>query len=192
MIYVAAACCVLLLAGAVLVSYLIAAPAKAAAANLAAINSLTVGQTTETELLQRPQFQKLQRHCSEADCFYWMGERNNMLSDLHLARPLSVTTMVRVRDGIVDEVSVMAWRKGMPWLSLSQVMKLSCDSGPCVKKLIPPSRILMGTRIEFANQSDIRNHMPQAVNAKCLSRLHGCATDLELMPVLKDIQVASK
>ena len=192
MVSIVAGVCVLLLTGAGLVMYLIAAPAKAAAANLAAINSLTVGQTTEAELLQRHQFQKLDRHCSEADCLYWMIEGNNLLSGLHLARPLVLTTMVRVRDGIVDEVSVRAWRRGMPGLSLNQVMKLSCDPGPCVKKLIPPTRILMGTRIEFANQSEIRNHLPEAINTKCLSRLHGCATDLELMPILKDITTASR
>jgi len=184
---------VLLLAGAALAIFLIAAPAKAAAANLAAINSLTVGQTTEAELLQRPQFQKLERHCFGADCLYGMVENNEFLTRLHLAGPLTLTTTVEVRDGIVIKVSVLAWRRGLPQLSLIQVMNLSgCDSSPCVKKLVLPTKALVGKRIEFDNRSAIRNEMPDAVNPKCLSRLHGCATDLELMPILKDVQLAVK
>jgi len=190
---IVASLCLLLLAGAGLAIYLIAAPEKAAAANLAAINSLAVGQTTEAELLQRPKFQKIDRQCFGADCLYHMEVRNAFLSRFRLARQVTLSTIVEVRDGVVTGVSVRVWRRGMPGLSLNQVIALSgCSSSPCIKKLILPTKVVVGNRIEFDNRSDIRNHMPEAVNTKCLSRLHGCATDLELMPILKDIKLASK
>jgi hypothetical protein len=56
-----------------------------------------------------------------------------------------------------------------------------------VKKLVPPNKVLAGTRIEFNNQSEIRNHMLQAVNTVCLAKLRGCDNDAELMPVLREI-----
>ncbi len=48
---------VAVVAGIVFVERTILAPAQAAAFNLAAINGITVGQTTEAELLRRSAFQ---------------------------------------------------------------------------------------------------------------------------------------
>lgn len=172
-----------------LVAYLVAAPAKTAAANLVAINEITVGQTTEADLLRRPQFQKLERTCFEAECLYMMTAENKFLNRLHLAPRTSLWTVVRVRDGVVTRVSVIGWRPGVPGLTLSQAMDIKdCERSPCIKDLITPNRVLQSTRITFDNRSDIRNHMPEAVNSACLSRLHGCQLNAELMPVLKEIK----
>lgn len=170
------------------VAYLVAAPAKAAAANLAAINGITVGQTTEADLLRRPQFQKLERTCFGAECMYGMMAENKFLNQLHLAPRTSLWTMVHVRDGVVTRVSVMGWRPGVPGLTLSQVSEVKdCNHSPCIKDLITPNRVLQSTRITFDSRSDIRNHMPDAVNSACLSRLHGCSANQELMPILRQI-----
>ena len=185
---IAVAALVLVTGAALLAAHLIAAPARAAAANLAAINGITVGQTTEADLLRRPQFQKLERTCFGAECMYGMMAENKFLSQLHLATRTSLWTMVTVRDGIVIKVSVIDWRAGSPGLSLSQVMDLKdCDHSPCVKNLITPNRVFQSTRITFDSRSEIRNHMPEAINSACLSRLHGCSTSAELMPVLRQI-----
>jgi hypothetical protein len=62
-----------------------------------------------------------------------------------------------------------------------------CDHSPCIKDLITPNRVFQSTRITFDSRSEIRNHMPEAVNSACLSRLHGCSTNHELMPILRQI-----
>lgn len=174
------------------VAYGIAAPAKAAAANLAAINGITVGQTTEADLLRRSQFQELERTCFGAECMYGMMAENKFLNRVHLAPRTSLWTMVTVRDGVVIKVSVIGWRVGSPGVSLSQVMDVKdCDHSPCIKDLITPNRVFQSTRITFHSRSEIRNHMPEAVNSACLSRLHGCQSNDELMPVLRDIKVAA-
>jgi len=174
------------------VAYLVAGPAKTAAANLAAINGITVGQTTEADLLRRPQFQNLERTCFEAECLYMMTAENKFLNRLHLAPRTSLWTVVGVRDGVVIRVSVIGWRPDAPGLTLSQVMDIrDCDCSPCIKDLITPNRVLQSTRITFDNRSDIRNHMPEAVNSACLSRLHGCQVNAELMPVLRELKLAA-
>lgn len=171
-----------------LVAYEIVAPARSAAANLAAINGITVGQTTEADLLRRPQFQKLDRTCFGAECMYGMMAENKFLNRLHLAPRTSLWTMVTVRDGTVIKVSVIGWRVGSPGLSLSQVVDMKdCDQSPCIKDLITPNRVFQSTRITFNSRSEIRNHMPEAVNSACLSRVHGCSTNPELMPILGQI-----
>lgn len=185
---IAVAALVLITGSALLAARLIAAPARDVAANLTAINGITVGQTTEADLLRRPQFQKLDRTCFGAECMYGMMVENRFLSRLHLAPRTSLWTMVMVRDGIVIKVSVIGWRFGSPGLSLSQVIDVKdCDHSPCIKDLITPNRVFQSTRITFDNRSEIRNHMSEAVNSACLSRVHGCSTNPELMPVLRQI-----
>lgn len=61
----------------IFIRYAIAAPARAAARNLEAINSIAVGQTSEAELLGRDAFQKADRQCFEAECFYHMERRTS-------------------------------------------------------------------------------------------------------------------
>lgn len=176
----------------VLILYLIHAPAKVAAQNLAAINGITVGQTTEADLLRRPQFQTLARKCFGASCDYAMGVDNRFLSRLHLARPMSLWTMVEVRDGMVTRVSVLAWIRGRPAAALRQVTQLTdCPASPCMKQLIPPNHVLAGTRISFDGQSELRNHIPEAVDVRCFSRIHGCDTVEELMPLMRAIKIVA-
>ena len=185
---IAVAALAIVIGAAFLAAHLIAGPAKAAAANLAAINGITVGQTTEADLLRRPQFQELERTCFGAECIYRMMAENKLLNRLHLAARTSLWSMVTVRDGVVIKVSVIGWRVGSPGLSLSQVMDVKdCDHSPCIKDLITPNRVFQSTRITFDSRSEIRNHMPEAVNSTCLSRLHGCSTNHELMPILQQI-----
>ncbi len=177
----------LLLSGALLLMYLIAAPQKAAAANLEAVNGITVGQTTEADLLRRPAFQKLERRCFEAECLYGMEAGNGFFSFIHLARRMHLSTVVIVRDGLVTRVSVILWRAGLPQLWLSQLTVLKdCDSDVCVKALTTPNKVRHGTSIVFNAHSEIRNHLPQAVNTTCFSRLQPCDT-AELFPVFKQI-----
>ena len=121
-----------------------------------------------------------------------MIAENKFLNRLHLAPRTSLWTMVTVRDGVVIKVSVIGWKVGSPGLSLSQVMDVKdCDHSPCIKDLITPNRVFQSTRITFDSRSEIRNHMPEAVNSTCLSRLHGCQANAELMPIMREIKLAA-
>src|SRR5260221_10445384 len=93
-------------AGVWLIKYAVAAPAKAAAWNLAAINGLTSRKTTEAELLTRKEFQTIERKCFQDICFYQMEAENVFLNRLHLAPETRTSTVVRVREGLVTEVLV--------------------------------------------------------------------------------------
>jgi hypothetical protein len=85
---IAVAALAIFIGAALLAAHLIAAPAKAAAANLAAINGITVGETTEADLLRRSEFQGLVRTCFGAECLYGMMAENKFLNRLHLPRAL--------------------------------------------------------------------------------------------------------
>ncbi len=174
-------------AGILFIKHAIASPAKAAAHNLAVLNGLIVGKTTETELLTRKEFQTVERACLQADCFYRMETENTFLNRLRLAPVTRISTVVRVREGLVTEVLAFTMKAGLPAISLKQVpeMPSGCISSPCVKRFMLPNKALVGIGILFSSESDIRDHIPEAVNSECLSRLHGCNTYAELMPVTK-------
>ncbi|MGC2695130.1 MAG: hypothetical protein WA738_05000 [Candidatus Angelobacter sp.] len=188
---IAAGCVGLVVALLAVAWYAIAFPAKEAARNLAAINGLSVGKTTEAELLSRKEFQKTQRMCFQETCLYHMKAENALLSKLHLAPPLLMGTTVRVRDGLVTDVVVFISRPGHPAISLHQVQTMpeGCAGSPCVKLMSPPNKTLLGIGITFDNGSDIRNRIPQAVNSECLSRLHGCANNAEFVPLVKQLKL---
>jgi hypothetical protein len=177
--------------GGVFIRHAVAAPARDAARNLAAINGLTVGQTTEAELLTRKEFQTMERTCFQADCFYRVETRNTFLSGLHLAPATRMSTAVAVRNGLVTGVLVFTLRDGLTAVSLRQVseMPAGCNSSPCVKRMVPPNKVLVGIAILFSSDSNIRNQMPEAVNGECFSRLFGCNTYAELLPITKNLDL---
>src|ERR1041385_4264666 len=111
----------------VMLWYGITVPANTAARNLAAINSLTAGETTEVELLSRPEFQRIPRSCIQESCFYHMETENTLLSKLHLAPRTLMGTNVTVRDGLVVAVSVFLFRADRPAIVLSQVQRMPPD-----------------------------------------------------------------
>ena len=175
----------------IFIQYAILAPAKAAARDLEAINGITVGKMTEAELLGRIAFQKVDRRCIEADCFYHTERRNDVLWRMHLAPSTFFGTMVWVRNGMVVEVAVFMSREGMTPISLAQKTSLpaECTSNPCVKQLIPPNKKLASVKIMFNNESDFRNRMPEALQTSCLSRLRGCGSYEELMPLTRKLNL---
>jgi hypothetical protein len=190
-IWIAIAGVGILAAGAAFLAYSIAAPAKEAARNLAAINSLSAGKTTEVELLSRNEFQTVGRKCFEARCVYHMEADNALLSRLHLAPHTFILTTVTVRDGLVVEVGAVTFRGEGPAMSIIQLPHLpqDCPASPCVKPLVPPNHVVAGIRIMVDNASEVRNRLPQAINSQCLSRLHGCASNAEIMPLMKELNL---
>jgi hypothetical protein len=182
---------VLVTAAGIFIRYEIAAPARAAALNLEAINGITVGETTEAELLGRSAFQKIDRQCFEAECFYHMETENKFLSILHLAPKIQMSTAVSVRDGMVTSVLVVAIKWGLPPISLRQALKMppECSSDPCARRMAPPNKVLASISIVFTKDSAIRNQMPESVNPECFSRLHGCSTYAELLPATKSLNL---
>jgi hypothetical protein len=181
---------ILCIAGAgIFIWYIIVSPARALARDLVAINGITVGQTTEADLLGRSAFQTLDRSCFGTDCQYHVVRTNSFLSRLHLAPFIFFGTTVWVRDGMVTNVSVFVGQYGLKPLSIAQTMKLpaECASNPCVKQPTLPK--LAGTSILFNNESELRNRMPEAAQSTCLSRLHGCATYDELMPLSRGLNL---
>jgi len=183
---------ILILVGAgIFIRYEIVAPGRAAARDLEAINGITVGKTTEAELLGRAPFQKMGVQCSMGYCFYYTVRANHFLSKLGLAPPVFLGTRVVVRDGLVTEVSAYISNGTRPPLSFSQKVPLpdGCASSPCVKPAIPPTKVLAGIMVVFNNESEFRNRMPEAVQTACLSRLHGCRTYEELAPLARGLNL---
>jgi hypothetical protein len=58
-----------------------------------------------------------------------------------------------------------------------------------VKPLIPRNKKLASVRIMFNNESEFRNRMPEAVQTACLSRMHGCSSYEELMPLARGLNL---
>jgi hypothetical protein len=189
--YLAPIIVLVLVAVGVFIRYEIVAPARAAASDLEAINGLTVGKTTEAELLGRSAFQKMDRRCFLADCVYHTERMNGLLSKLRLALFTFFGTAVTVRDGMVVQVSVFMGNRRASGLSMSQKLTLpaECSSSPCVRRAVLPNKTVVSTMILFNNQSDLRNRMPEAAQTTCLSRLHGCSTYDELMPLTKGLNL---
>jgi hypothetical protein len=173
------------------IRYAIVAPARAAARDLEAINGITVGKTTEAELLGRPAFQKMDRRCFQAECGYHAERMNTFLSSLGLAPRTFFGTAVMVRDGMVTQVSLFISNGTRPPLSLSQKMPLpaGCASSPCVKPAIMPTKVLVSIMVVFNNESEFRSRMPEAIQTACLSRLHGCSSYDELMPLTRGLNL---
>lgn len=177
--------------GVVVLWLAIEAPARAVQRTLAAVNSLSVGETTEAELLTRKEFQTIDRMCHEATCFYHVTIENTLLTKLHLAPRTTLWTWVQVRDGLVTGVSVIVTRAGIQAISVNQQKSLpkECSATPCVKHFVLPNKAMSSVDILFDNQSDLRNHIPQAVDARCWSRLHGCSTYSELIPLTQGMNL---
>jgi hypothetical protein len=189
--YIVPSIILILVAAGIFIRYEIVGPARAAARDLEAINGITVGKTTEAELLGRAPFQKMGVQCSMGYCFYYTGRANHFLRKLGLAPPVFFGTRVVVRDGLVTEVSVYISNGTRVPLSLSQKMPLpeGCSSNPCVKPAILPTKALVSIMILFNNESEFRNRMPEAIQTACLARLHGCSTYDELMPLSKGLNL---
>lgn len=195
--YIIPAVVLTLVAILILIRYAITAPARAAARDLEAINGIAVGKMTEAELLGRSAFQKVDRHCAEADCIYHTERMNNFLRVLHLAPSTFFGTAVWVRNGMVVQVDVFLSQEGLTPIRLSQKSALpaECASNPCVKHFVLPNKKLVKIDILFNNESDFRNRMPQALQTTCLSRMHGCSSYQELMPLARGLNldaIASK
>jgi hypothetical protein len=175
----------------IFIQYAILAPAYAAARDLQAINGIAVGKMTEAELLGRSAFQTVDRHCAEADCIYHTERMNNFLRGLHLAPSTFFGTAVWVRNGMVVQVDVFVNREGLTPIRLSQKSALpaECASNPCVKPFVLPNKKLAKIEIMFNNESDFRNRMPEALQTACLSRMHGCSTNDELMPLARGLNL---
>jgi hypothetical protein len=189
--YIVPSIILILVAAGIFIRYEIVAPARAAARDLEAINGLTVGKTTEAELLGRNAFQKIDRLCFQADCLYHTERTNRLLSTLHLAPFTFFGIRVSVRDGMVTQVSVFMANSGLPALSLTQKMALpaECAFSPCVKRAILPTKAIVGIMVLFNNESDLRNRMMEAAQPACLSRLRGCSAYDELMPLSKGLNL---
>jgi hypothetical protein len=189
--YLIPAILVAIVAGGIFFRYLILSPARALALDLQAINGITVGKTSEAELLGRPAFQTMDRRCFGANCDYHVERLNQFLSQLHLAPQMFVGTDVSVRDGMVTRVSVFLARQGLTPVVISQNEKLpaGCASGPCMKPVTNMAKITFNFMITFDNQSELRNHIPELMNTACLSRLRGCNSYAELLPLANELNL---
>jgi hypothetical protein len=189
--YIALTIVLMLVTTVIFIQYEIAAPARAAAHDLEAINSITVGKATEAELLGRDAFQKVDRRCFEAECLYHMETENTFLNRLHLAPRTLMSTAVSVNNGMVTGVVVLTMKWGLPPISLRQVATLpsECNSNPCVKRLVPPNKVLASIRILFNSDSELRNQMPESVDPECFSRVRGCNTYAELLPATRSLNL---
>ncbi|MGC2742894.1 MAG: hypothetical protein WA672_06885 [Candidatus Angelobacter sp.] len=189
--YIVPTVILVLVAAIIFIRHQIIAPARAAAGDLDAINKITVGKTTEAELLGRSAFQKMDLQCSMGSCFYYTVRANHFLRKLGLAPTTFFGTRVEVRDGLVTQVSVYISNGKRPALSWSQKMPLptGCSSSLCIKPAILPTKTLVSIMVLFNNESEFRNRMPETIQTACLSRLHGCTTYDELTPFARELNL---
>jgi hypothetical protein len=182
-----------IVAAGIFLRYRIVSPARALALDLQAINGITVGKTSEAELLGRPAFQTIDRRCFGANCDYHVERSNSFLSRLNLAPHIFVGTDVGVRDGMVTRVSVFLARQGLTPVVISQNEKLpaGCASSPCVKSITTPAKIRFNFVVTFDKESELRNRMPEMLNPACLFRLRGCNGYSELLPLANELNLPS-
>ena len=179
------AACVVVLAGYGFARYEINAPVKEFNRALNDLNGITIGETTESDLLARPFFQKQQPLCSGASCMYHLEARNSFLSTFHLAPQNQLAAFVSLYNGVVDTVGVTIWRQNKPQLVLKQTADLKdCKSRVCLRNLVTPNKILTAQELLYDSQSEIRNRLPKYVNPSCLAFRRGCDDDFEVLPVL--------
>lgn len=189
--YIVLTVVLVLVAALIFIRYQIMAPARAAAGDLEAINNITVGKTTEAELLGRSAFQKMGVQCSMGFCFYYTARANPFLRKLGLAPLTFFGTRVAVYNGLVTQVLVYASNGTQPALSFSQKMPLpqGCSSSLCVKPAILPTKTVASIMVLFNNESEFRNRMQETIQTACLSRLHGCTTYDELTPLARELNL---
>jgi hypothetical protein len=181
-----------IVAAGIFLRYRIVSPARALALDLQAINGITVGKTSEAELLGRPAFQTIDRRCFGANCDYHVERSNSFLSRLHLAPHIFVGTDVGVRDGMVTRVSVFLARQGLTPVVISQNEKLpaGCASSPCVKSITTPAKIRFNFVVTFDKESELRSRIPELLNTVCLSSLRGCNSYAELLPLANELNLS--
>jgi hypothetical protein len=82
-------------------------------------------------------------------------------------------------------------REGLTPIRLSQKSALpaECASNPCVKPFVLPNKKLAKIEIMFNNESDFRNRMPEALQTACLSRMHGCGSYQDLLPLARGLNL---
>jgi hypothetical protein len=191
--YLIPAILVAIVAAGIFLRYLVSSPSRALALDLQAINGITVGKTSEADLLGRPAFQTMDRRCFGANCDYHVEHSNQFLSQLHLAPLMFVGIAVSVRDGMVTRVSVFLARQGLTPVVISQNEKLpaGCASSPCMKPVTNMAKITFNFMVTFDSQSELRNRIPELLNTACLSRLRGCNNYAELLPLANELNLPS-
>lgn len=135
----------------------------------------------------------MDRRCFEADCSYHTERMNGFLQRLHLAPITFFGIAVSVRNGMVMQVAVFIVRQGLTPISLTQTTALptECTANPCVKQLVRPNKKPLNIKVMFNNESEFRDRMPEAFQTACLSRLHGCRTYEELLPLARELNIAA-
>ena len=174
----------------ILLRYAIVAPARAAARDLESINGLKIGQS-EGELLSRSAFQKAAYQCFEATCMYSSKQTNKLLSAFHLAPYMVVSTAVLVQDGTVIQVYFFIGRQGLEPVSVVQAAKMpiGCTGSLCI---VPPPKFIKsarGVKVVLTNESEYRNRFPEMVDTTCLSRIGGCKSYAELIPLIETLNL---
>jgi hypothetical protein len=186
--YIVAAILLMLVACGIGVRYAIVEPARAAARALESINGLSIGQS-EGDLLRRSAFQKMPSRCFQEVCMYSSVQTNTLLSFLHLAPRTILSTAVIVRDGTVVQVYFFLFRNGLDPISVAQTSKMphGCCVNPCLVPRPKFIKVLNGVSIVFTNDSEYRNRFPEMVDTKCLSRIGGCRSNAEFVPLIQAI-----
>ena len=91
---------------------------------------------------------------------------------------------------MVTRVSVFMTTPGLPPMVISQKENcLRLRLQPMHEAGRPADKSYGEIMVLFNNESDFRNRMPQSSNVNCLSRLHGCNTYAEFMPMAKELNL---
>lgn len=157
------------------------------------LNELThvmVGQTTDSDLLKNPYFRNAVRECVDNKCSYAVRIDNHILVKLHLAPLSQLIASVNLENGIVSEVliygTVIRHNNAETWITWQQIAHApDCEQAPCVKfrRRNEKGPALWAATLIYGGPG---NHLGNAINVNCLSRIGGCKDAAEFMPLISN------
>jgi hypothetical protein len=184
--------CLVIVLGLGAFAWAVAAPRRQALDCLTQLKGVRVSRTTEADLLSRPFFQKSARLCTNNVCSYSLFATNTWLSLVHLAPATEIGVIVQVKDGLVFHVWVFGnifFKDSISSVTLDQVPAgSSCGPRPCVTRDYRTkdrysSHSISAVKVTFDENSDVSDQLSTGVNVSCLSRLRGCSSADELLPL---------
>jgi hypothetical protein len=154
------------------------------------LGQVMVGQTTDSDLLNRPYFRDAVKKCVDNKCSYAVWIDNHSLATLHLAPLSQIIASVNLENGVVAEVLiygiVVRHNNAEIWITWQQMVHApGCEQSPCARfrRRNDSGSDLWAATLIYGGPG---NHLGNAINVNCLSRIGGCKDAAEFMPLISN------